>query len=40
MKVLYAIDFDETRTPCLEYHYELPESLDGKIELRRPRPNS
>lgn len=34
MKVLYAIDFDETRTPCLEYHYELPESLDGKIELK------
>ena len=37
MKVLYAIDFDETRTPCLEYYYELPESLDVKIELKGGR---
>lgn len=34
MKVLYAVDFDETRTPCMEYYYELPENLDGEIELK------
>lgn len=34
MKVLYAVDFDETRTPCMEYYYELPGKLDGEIELK------